>query len=211
MRKLEFRLVFGILLILGGVLFLLEALHLIVIGDWLWGLAFMAAGAVFLYVYFTRREQWWPLIPGCTLAGIGVGILLASLFPVLDFLTGMFVLGGIGLGFLLIYLARRDYWWAIIPAGTMLSLALVTVAERVFVDDVGVPGVLFLGLGLTFAVLALVSTGQGRMKWPWIPAAVLGLMGILMIGAGIDQTGIAFALVLVGAGLYLILRTARPR
>jgi hypothetical protein len=211
MRKLDFRLLFGILLILGGVLFLLEALNLIVIGGWLWGLAFMVAGAVFLYVYFARREHWWPLIPGCTLAGIGAGILLGDLFPVLDFLTGMFVLGGIGLSFLLIYLARRDFWWAIIPAGTMFSLAVVTIADRVFIDDVGVPGVLFFGLGLTFAVLALVSTGQGRMKWPWIPAAVLGLMGILMIGAGINQAGIAFALVMVGAGLYLILRTARPR
>jgi hypothetical protein len=211
MRKVDFRLLFGIVLILGGALFLLEALDLIAIGGWIWGLAFMVAGAVFLYVYFAQREQWWPLIPGCTLAGIGVGILLGSLFPVLDFLTGVFVLGGIGLSFLLIYLSHRDFWWAIIPAGTLFTLALVTVADRLFIDDVGVPGVLFLGLGLTFAALALLPTAQGRMKWPWIPAVVLGLMGVVMIGAGIDKAGIAVAVVMVAAGLYLILRTARPR
>jgi hypothetical protein len=59
--------------------------------------------------------------------------------------------------------------------------------------------------------LALLPTAQGRMKWPWIPAVVLGLMGVVMIGAGIDKAGIAVAVVMVAAGLYLILRTARPR
>jgi len=263
MRKLDFRVLFGILLVVAGALFLLQALDLIVIGGWLWGLAFIVAGAVFLYVYFARREQWWPLIPGCSLAGIGLAILTGDLVPALDrfgaffILGGMglsflliyltrrdywwalipgctlagiglgelasglvpglgdlvafFVLGGIGLSFLLIYLSRRDYWWAIIPSGSLFSVALMIVAERIFPDDVGMVGILFLGLAITFGALGFVSTAAGRMKWPWIPAAVLAILGVVFVGAGFENAGIAFGLIMVAVGVYFILRTARPR
>jgi hypothetical protein len=211
MRKFDYRLLMGLLLIVAGAMFLLEALDLIVIGGWLWGLAFLVAAAAFIYVYFTNREHWWPLIPGCTLAGIGLTILTSELIPAMGEFGGFFVLAGIGLSFLLIYLTRRDYWWALIPAGTLLTLALVTVADRFFTDDVGVPGVLFLGLGITFAMLALIPTARGRMKWPWIPAIVLGLMGVLMIGAGLENAGIALGLVMVAVGVYFILRTVKAR
>ncbi len=263
MRKFDYRLLMGLLLIVAGAMFLLEALGLIVIGGWLWGLAFLVAAAAFIYVYFTNREHWWPLIPGCTLAGIGLTILTSELVPAMgeiggffvlagiglsflliyltrrDYwwalipgctLTGIgvgvlagglipsfgevvpfFVLGGIGLSFLLIYLARRDYWWTLIPAGAMFSIALMIISERLFRDDAGMVGVLFLGLAITFAVLGLISTAAGRMKWPWIPAAVLGIIGVLVVGAGLENAGIAFGLVMVAAGAYFIFRTVRSR
>ncbi len=263
MRKFDYRLLMGLLLIVAGAMFLLEALDLIVIGGWLWGLAFLVAAAAFIYVYFTNREKWWPLIPGCTLAGIGLTILTSELAPGMGELGGFFVLagiglsflliymtrrdywwalipgctlagigvgvlaegllpsfgevvpffvlGGIGLSFLLIYLTRRDYWWTLIPAGTMFSIALMIISERLFRDDAGMVGVLFLGLAITFAVLGLISTASGRMKWPWIPAAVLGIIGALVVGAGLENAGIAFGLVMVAVGAYFIVRTVRPR
>jgi hypothetical protein len=263
MRKFDYRLLMGLLLIIAGAMFLLEALDLIVIGGWLWGLAFLVAAAAFIYVYFTNREHWWPLIPGCTLAGIGltiltgelgppweefggffvlagiglsflliyltrrdywwalipgctmagigVGVLAEGLMPSFSEIVPFFVLGGIGLSFLLIYLTRRDYWWTLIPAGTMFSVALMIVSERLFRDDAGIVGVLFLGLAITFAVLGMISTPSGRMKWPWIPAAVLGIIGVLVVGAGFENAGIAFGLVMVAVGAYFIFRTVRSR
>ena len=263
MRKPDFRVLFGILLVVAGALFLLEALDLIVIGGWLWGLAFLVAAAAFIYVYFTNRERWWPLIPGCTLAGIGltiltgelapgmaelggffvlagiglsflliyltrrdywwalipgctlvgigVGVLAEGLLPSFGEVVPFFVLGGIGLSFLLIYLSRRNYWWAIIPSGSLFSVALMIAAERIFPDDVGMVGILFLGMAITFGALGFVSTAAGRMKWPWIPAAVLAILGVVFVGAGFENAGIAFGLIMVAVGAYLILRTARPR
>jgi len=263
MRKFDFRLLFGILLILGGALFLLEALDLIVIGGWMWGLAFLVAAAVFLYVYFAQREHWWPLIPGCTLAGIGLAILTSDLVPALGRFGAFFILGGMGLSFLIIYLTRRDYWWAlipgctlsgialgdlasglirgpgdlmaffvlggialsflliyfthrdwwwaIIPAGSLFSVALMIMSERLFPDDAGIVGVLFLGLAITFAVLGLIPISSGRMKWPWIPAAVLAMLGVLFVGLGFGNAGIAFGLAMVAVGAYFILRTVKAR
>src|SRR4030067_1217840 len=129
MRKPDFRVLFGILLVVAGALFLLEALDLIVIGGWLWGLAFLVAAAAFIYVYFTNRERWWPLIPGCPLAGIGLTILTGELAPGMGELGGFFVLAGIGLSFLLIYLTRRDYWWALIPGCTLVGIGGGVLAE----------------------------------------------------------------------------------
>ena len=46
-----------------------------------------------------------------------------------------------------------------------------------------VAAVLFLGLAATFGVLSLVPVPDagptGRLKWPLIPAAVLGVLGVI--------------------------------
>ena len=38
-------------------------------------------------------------------------------------------LGTIGLSFWVIYLTRRDFWWAVIPGGALMTLALVAGAR----------------------------------------------------------------------------------
>ena len=45
------------------------------VGSWVWALLFLAGGAAFLYHYVNHREEWWALIPGSALAGIGVTVL----------------------------------------------------------------------------------------------------------------------------------------
>ncbi|MGH2522891.1 MAG: hypothetical protein ACRDH2_10350, partial [Anaerolineales bacterium] len=65
----------------------------------------------------------------------------------------------------------------------------------------------FLGLGLTFMLLAGLPTPQGRMRWPLIPGGILAVMGLLIaigFGQGINYIW-PVALILVG--LYLVART----
>ena len=65
------RIVFGVMLILGGALALLETLgYLKNASDIFWGGVFIAAGLGFLAVMF--NGQWWGAFPGFTLVALGV-------------------------------------------------------------------------------------------------------------------------------------------
>ncbi len=206
-RWLGSRILWGSLLILAGVMFLLQNLGVFRFGDLFWSLLFIVGGAAFLSVVLQDRAQWWAIIPGLTLLGIGVIIGLTILTPgFMAFIGGSIVLGSIGLAFLIIFLLDREKWWALIPAGTMLTLAIVAAISQA-VPGMETGGVFFLGLGLTFAVVALLPTRAGRMTWAWIPAGILALMGLLLMAAAGSLMGYLWPLVIIAAGGFLILRT----
>jgi hypothetical protein len=138
----------------------------------------------FISIFIQSREQWWGLIPGITLLAIAVLIILNDLFPRLSGVWGGgIVLGGIGLAFLVVYLVNPANWWALIPMGVMLTLAGVSVLDEITRIDTG--GLFFLGLG------------------------VLGLMGVFISASSVSLMGYIGPAILILAGLFFILRTAR--
>jgi hypothetical protein len=201
----------GLLLVLAGGLFLLDSLNVLELGDVFWGVILGIGGLAFLSVYFANREHWWALIPGCTLLSVSALILLDRFLPngVGDW-GGSIVLGGIGLSFLLIYFSNREFWWAVIPGGVMATLAFVVGLDEVL-GDVEMGGVFFLGLGLTFALIGLLPSPQGNMRWAFIPAAILGIIGLLIVVALSSLINYIWALALIAAGLILLVRAFRPR
>ena len=207
-KRFEASVVWGVLLIAGGVLFMLQNLGILGSGLALvWALLFAAAGVVFLYVFLTDRANWWAVIPGCVLLSLGILVGLDELAPrISGLLGGALVLGSIGLSFWIIYFTKREYWWAIIPGGVMATLAIITMVDSV-AHDLEVGGILFLGLGATFGILSLLPHPQGRMKWPLIPAAVLLIMGVLLTGASASVLNYIWPTTLVLAGLYLVYRS----
>lgn len=210
-RWLGSRILWGSLLILAGVMFLLQNMGVFRFGDLFWGLLFFLGGGAFLSVFLQDRLQWWAIIPGFTLVGIGTIISLTVLAPgFMAVIGGSIVLGSIGLAFLLIFLLDREKWWALIPAGTMLTLTVVAAISQAL-PGMETGGVFFLGLGLTFAVVALLPTNAGRMVWAWIPAGILGLMGLLLMAAAGSMIGYLWPLVIIAAGGFLILRTVLGR
>ena len=57
MRRYDLRLIFGVLLVLGGLLSLLDAMEVISNGGGIfWGLIFAAGGIFFLYLLTNNRE-----------------------------------------------------------------------------------------------------------------------------------------------------------
>jgi len=70
-------------------------------------------------------------------------------------------------------------------------------------------GIFFLGLGITFALLALLPTSGGQMRWAWIPAGILGLMGILIIFAAENLINYIWPSALILAGILLVGRSFR--
>jgi len=207
-KRFEASVAWGVLLIAGGVLFLLQNLGILGSGMALvWALLFATAGAIFLYVFLYDRANWWAVIPGCVLLSVGTLIGLDELAPtVSNLMGGALVLGAIGLSFWIIYFTKREYWWAIIPGGVMFTMAVITIVDSA-AQDLEVGGILFLGLGATFGILSLMPHPQGRMKWPLIPAAVLLIMGVLLTAASASVLNYVWPMALVLAGLYLVYRS----
>jgi hypothetical protein len=210
-RWLGSRVLWGSLLIFAGVMFLLQNLGVFRFGDLFWGILFILGGGAFLSVFLQDRLQWWAIIPGFTLLGIGLIISLTVLAPgFMAVIGGSIVLGSIGVAFLIIFLLDREKWWALIPAGTMLTLTVVAAISQA-VPGMETGGIFFLGLGLTFAVVALLPTTAGRMSWAWIPAGILALMGLLLMAAAGNLIGYLWPLVIILIGGFLILRTLLER
>ena len=191
----------GITLIAVGVIFLLENLGLIAL-DWemLVGPIFGVGGLAFLLVFLLDREQWWALIPGCVLLGLGI-IIFMSQAAIAESYAGAVFLGFIGLAFLLIYLFHRNHWWALIPGGVLLTLAGVTLVPE---DLPLFGGIFFLGLALTFGLVYIAPKPEGKMPWALYPAGAMLLIGIL---ATLDAANLIHYIwplaLLIGGGVVL--------
>lgn len=165
-------------------------------------------GAIFLggialsfwYVYMTSRvERWWAIIPGGVLTALALLILASSYF---DEYSGAIVLGGIGITFFIVYATSpSERWWALIPGGVLATLAGMTIAAERF-GEFQTAGFFFLGLALTFLLVALLA----RMQWAYWPALVLGIMGFLGIASLMDFANYIWAVALIIAGLFLLFR-----
>ncbi|MCZ7552840.1 MAG: hypothetical protein B6D39_02500 [Anaerolineae bacterium UTCFX2] len=211
MKIFESRFLWGGLLILAGLLFLVDNLGIVKLGDLFWLILFIAAGAFFLSMFFQHRSNWWALIPGITLLSLGALTLINRLAPAVGALWGgLIVLGGIGISFIAVYLAERENWWAVIPGGVLLTLALVAGLDARN-PSTRTAGIFFLGLGLTFVVLAILPTPQGEMRWAWIPAGILLLAGALFWLAAENLFVYFLPLTLIGFGGFLIWRALRRR
>lgn len=207
LRWLESRLLWGGLLVLAGIIFLLQNLGVLSVGSLFMALLFGLAGVFFLSVFVSNRANWWSLIPGFTLLAIGLAIALGYFAPQFsEIWSGTLILGGIALGFLAIFLLDRSNWWAMIPGGVLLTLAVIAPLESLL-GGFGVAGLLFLGIGLTFAVVALTPTPEGQMRWAWIPAGILVLMGLLGLAAAQAVIGYLWPVLLILVGGILIYRT----
>jgi hypothetical protein len=150
----------------------------------LWGGLLIALGAALL-------AQTTGLIPGSAGAWFGAAILAAT-----------------GLGFLAVYLAVPARWWALIPAGTMLSLATVA-AVGPFLPGPVAGAVFLLGLAATFGAVAVVPSPCPPRTWAWIPAAVLAVLGTVTLGS--IEAAVFWPLALILGGAYLVAAWALRR
>jgi hypothetical protein len=171
-KRFDYRILAGAALILGGILMLLDKTGLLKgATDFFWAGLLAILAAIFLIWFFTDSSRWWAAIPGFTLAGMSASTLLLNRLG----WGGLAFLGGIGAGFWAIYIRRHDQWWAIIPGGVLLTLGFSSALTEAYnIADTG--GVFFVGLGITFLLVALLT----KMKWAFIPAAVLLLIGFFL-------------------------------
>ena len=203
MNRSNVRVFIGGALVLLGVLMLLERLGVIRFAVAIfWGVLFFLVGAYFLYRFAVNgSREWWALIPGFALIGMGASALLPGNW------SGLAFLGFLGISFLAVYLNNRGRWWAIIPAGVLITLGVTAVLTDAY-NVQGTGGIFFLGLGLTFLLLAVLAS----LQWAYIPGVVLLLMGVLL---GYSQfTGLinyVWPAALILVGLLLIFQFTRRK
>ncbi len=212
LKIISSRLVWGLVLVIGGVLLLLDTFGIFKGSAIFWTVLSAIAGVLFLSVYITNHVHWWALIPGVIFLALAALIGLDSFLPRFSDtnLGGTVILGGIGLSFLLVYLVERRNWWAIIPAGVMATLAVVAGLNPIMTGEAS-GGVFFLGLGVTFGLVAVLPTSSGQMRWPWIPAAILGIFGILFLLAAGRYINYVWPSALILVGLLLVIRSVVRR
>ncbi|MEN6481746.1 MAG: hypothetical protein ABFD29_06190 [Anaerolineaceae bacterium] len=206
MMKTNWRIIVGALLILVGVLAVLQNFGIFTAAGIIWGNLLLAAGAVFIWYLMSNQAAWWAILPGGVLASTGLVIIISELFPgISEIIGGLIILGGIGISFWIVYLMNHDFWWAIIPAGVMSSLAVVTVIEALTHIDGGF--VFLFGLAATFALLTILPGLPGDKHWPRIPALVLFILSIVTLATEVSWGNYVWAIILIAAGGFMILRS----
>ncbi len=208
-KLLESRIFWGLLLVVGGVLFLLENLGIFKLGSLFWAILMAAGGIFFLALVQRSRDNWWALIPAFALIGLALSVGLELFYPdAADVVGGGLVLAGLALGFWAIYLFTRQ-WWAIIPGGVLVTLAGMAMLDKIYPGVQG-SGFFFIGIGLTFVLVAILPA-DGDMRWAWIPAGILIVMGLLLLAALGDMMAYLWPAALILLGLGLIYRAMSRR
>lgn len=209
------RITVGVILIALGALLLLQTTGILTgsVANILWGVALGVVGAIFISLTLKDRRQWWWVLPGTALLGIAAANIAELLAPTLAAqFSGLFTLGGIGLGFAIVYLLNRINWWALIPAGVLLTLGMISAIDGLSIRGLDSGALFFFGIGLTFFILWLIPTSFGRLRWAAYPAAVLIIFG-LWLGLGQDPAAwnIIWPSAVILVGLWLFLRGFRRR
>lgn len=166
----------GILLIGGGALALAQQMGYI---DqlpetlWLWIFAFISLVA-FLSYALSGWRQWGWLFPAGIFGGLAVTVALAT-NNVDNAAVGSPLFFGLLIPFAAAYLTDRTHnWWALIPGGVMLFLALTTL----LVDNIGGEwiGSLFLFL-IALSFLVVYLTNHTR-TWALLVAYIMFVLSI---------------------------------
>ena len=209
----NFNTIFGILLIAAGVLLGLQQFGYLSgnVGDAIFTGVWAIGAIYFANLYLRDRMQWWFALIAFILASMTLTNLLNLLVPSLgDNIGGAIFLGAIGAGFLVAYARQRANWWAIIPAGVLFTLAVISVVDNF-------PGVLpfesgallFFGIGLTFLTISFMNIEGQRFSWALIPAIVLIAFGVFV---GFGQTAswnIIWPALIILFGAYFLVSSLR--
>lgn len=201
-----FSVVFGLLLIFAGVVFLLDNLNVIAV-NWqaLIGPLFVVGGLIFLLVFILNTDDWWALIPAMALISLGLIIFMGQEEFANEW-TGAVFLGMLGLSFWLIYAFHPLHWWAVIPGGVLFTLAAVSMlAEGGDLSG----GVFFLGIALTFGLMYLLPNPLGKLTWALYPAGILFLIGALVLLGTTSLIGFVWPVALLVAGGAVLIHALR--
>lgn len=195
--------------VLIGLAIFIGGIELGFLGDELTAPAILTLLAIpFLFVYLRDRSQWWMLIPGYVLLLIALFIGLVDTGFIPEAWTAPFVLAGIGLPFLVVYLLNRENWWGLIPAYVMFDIGLmVGLIDAGILRDLLIPAFVLLSIGLPFFVVYALNPSEW---WPLIPGGIMGFMGVIFLMTG-SLSGYIIPALIIAAGLLILGRQFASR
>ena len=179
MKARSINLVWGIILILAGGLFLAQNLGYIEeLPLNIWVIIFGGLSLLFFVTYFINGVQAWGwLFPAFIFAGLTVTMALTNAGVGGDMLGVPFLIG-VALPFVAVFaLNRKENWWALIPAWVLTMVALmIPISNQIPGDLVG--AFVMLAIGIPFLVVYLVNR---KNWWALIPAGVVLLIAAIIL------------------------------
>lgn len=179
MKARSLNLVWGLILILAGGLFLAQNLgYLEELPLNTWVIIFSGLSLLFFATYFINGvREWGWLFPAFIFAGLALTMALTNT-GVESGAVGAPVLVGVGLPFVVVYfLNRQENWWALIPAWVLIIVAvLVTISDRVPGELIG--AFVMLAIGLPFLVVYLINREHW---WALIPGGIMVALAAVIL------------------------------
>ncbi|MCA9873735.1 MAG: hypothetical protein KC441_08770 [Anaerolineales bacterium] len=179
MKRGRGSLVWGVALILLGVVFLLQTLGFITeFAPLVWGLIFAGASLLFLVTYLVSGwHEWGWLFPTSIFAGLAAVVFLSESGADGTWL-GALIMGAVALPFWLAFVIdRRGNWWALIPGWVLTAItAVILLSDTVSGELIG--SFVMFSIGLPFLVVFLLNRSNW---WALIPAGVLCGLGLILL------------------------------
>jgi hypothetical protein len=200
-------------LIPGGVMIVLALTTLLVDrvrGEWI-GTLFLGMFALsFLVVYLTNRSRTWALIVAYVFGVLAIAPAMATGGELAAYFGSVFLFA-IALPFFIVYLASKDNWWAIIPAGVLTIIAIIAyMAIAGWIGDGQAEywnSILLGGLALIFAVVWL----RHAQAWAMYAAIGSALVGIAFLFSSVIASEIIWAVAVILAGFVLLFNSLRSK
>jgi hypothetical protein len=193
----------GLVLILGGGLFLAQSLGYVVsMSPVFWMVVFAGMSVLFLVSYFLNGVRHWgwlfpALIFGSTALTIGL-----SEAGVEGNLVAAPILLGVAVPFLVAFaFDPHKRWWALIPAWIMVvNTSLVLFSDQVQGELIG--SMVLFSIALPFLVVYLLNRSK---RWALIPASILAVVGLFpMLSTRLTGTIMGAAVLLLMALPFLV-------
>ena len=194
-------LLWSVVLILVGLLWLVN--QIVELSPWVWVAFLAAAGLGAFGLYLADRSDGLMLLAGYVLWAVAILIALVPSEILRDEAVAFYVLLAIALPFLVVFLRNRAMWWALIPAYALTAVVgVIALGESGSVSDDLVTAYVLFAIALPFF---FVFARNRSHWWALIPGGIL-----TAIGVGFLATEGAFAIVgavlLIGVGLWVLLR-----
>lgn len=179
--------------------------------------ALAAVGVGFLGMLAFQRERWAFAIPGFTLLALGGVVYLTTRENMRPQWMGALFLGGVVLGFLVLFITdRAGRWWALLQAGTVATVGIVALLIVNLLDPGAtslsttlIGAALFGGFALSFLLLYLFVGDRLRFLWALIMAGVLGAFAMVLLVSGLGEGNLIVRLwpvLLIVLGAVLVAR-----
>ena len=147
-----------------------------------WTGFFLLLAYAFYYAYKREKKRWWAL----GISGISLFLAFVFIFEVFPFLPndllGVILFWYIAVIFITVYARNQQQWWAIIPAGTFITLGVIVLTDSLRLLDNDLDAfIFFLGIGLTFGFLYGIKDDKNKLQWAKYPAVIITLFSFFLL------------------------------
>jgi hypothetical protein len=205
-------------LIPGGVMLFLALVTLLVDstgGEWVGALFLFMIALSFFVVYMNNRTRTWALLVAYILAVLGLAPLMSMGGRDAEYFGPIFLFA-VALPFFIVYLRSAANWWAIIPAGSVSTIAIMAAlaiaglinenGRGAFISAGLANAILMAGLAATFAVVWL----RHERPWAKIVTVALALVAVASVFF-FSYAQIFWPVAIILVGVYLFYTALRPR